>query len=97
MNWYGTVGPDTTQMSALIHAYAAQWARPFDAPSSANWVALIASRYFFEFGTTREQLAQIALTCRRSAASTEDAISAAIPYSRRLPCSTPLTSKTSGS
>ena len=23
VNWYGTVGADTTQMSALIHAYAA--------------------------------------------------------------------------
>jgi acetyl-CoA acetyltransferase len=111
VNWYGTVGADTTQMSGLIHAYAAvasgqarhvivsrtvveasmreaavveqidervtgpgQWAIPLDAPSSANWVALIASRYFFEFGTTREQLAQIALTCRRNAGLTEDAV-----------------------
>lgn len=111
VNWYGTVGADSTQMSALIHAYAAvasglarhvivsrtvveasmreaalaervdqrvtgpgQWAIPMGAPSSANWVALVASRYFFEFGTTREQLAQIALTCRRNAGLTEDAV-----------------------
>lgn len=111
VNWYGTVGVDTTQMSALIHAYAAvasgqarhvvvsrtvveasmreaalveqigervtgpgQWTIPLGAPSSANWVALVASRYFLEFGTTREQLAQIALTCRRNAGLTEDAV-----------------------
>lgn len=40
---------------------------PFYAPSGANWVALIASRYFHEFGVKREQLAQIALNARRNA------------------------------
>ena len=40
---------------------------PFLAPSAANWVGLIASRYFHEFGATREQLAQIALTSRHNA------------------------------
>ena len=40
---------------------------PFLAPSGANWVGLIASRYFHEFGTKREQLAQIALNARRNA------------------------------
>lgn len=111
VNWYGTVGADTTQMSALILAYMAvssgqarhvvvsrtvfegstrraavadkigkrvdgpaQWTMPLDAPSSANWVGLMASRYFYEFGTTREQMGQIALTCRRNAALTEDAV-----------------------
>lgn len=111
VNWYGTVGADTTQMSALVHAYAAvasgqarhvivsrtvfeasmrkatvadkiskritgpaQWTIPLDAPSSANWVGLVASRYFHEFGTTREQMAQIALTGRRNAELTEDAV-----------------------
>ena len=111
VNWYGTVGTDTTQMAALMHAYAAvasgqarhvvvsrtvveasmreaalaeqigervtgpgQWTVPLGAPSSANWVALVASRYFHEFGTTREQLAQIALTCRRNASLTEDSV-----------------------
>lgn len=40
---------------------------PFLAPSGANWVGLIASRYFHEFGVKREQLAQIALNARRNA------------------------------
>jgi acetyl-CoA acetyltransferase len=40
---------------------------PFFAPSGANWVGMIASRYFHEFGAQREQLAQIALNARRNA------------------------------
>ncbi|RJF91664.1 thiolase family protein [Noviherbaspirillum saxi] len=40
---------------------------PFLAPSGANWIGLIASRYFHEFGVKREQLAQIALNARRNA------------------------------
>ena len=111
VNWYGTVGTDTTQMSALINAVMAvasgqakhvvvfrtvfeasmrdaakadksgkrvegplQWCAPLDAPSSANWVGLVASRYFHEFSATREQMAQIALTCRRNAALTDSAV-----------------------
>lgn len=44
-----------------------QWQLPFHAFSAANWIALVASRYFEEFGATREQLAQIALNGRRNA------------------------------
>ena len=44
------------------------WQSPFGAFSASNWVGLIASRYFHEFGAKREQLAQIALTSRRNAA-----------------------------
>ena len=44
-----------------------QWSLPFGAPSAANWIAMNARRHFHEFGTTREQLAQIALTARRNA------------------------------
>jgi acetyl-CoA acetyltransferase len=40
---------------------------PFLAPSGANWIGLIASRYFHEFGATREQLGQIAVNARRNA------------------------------
>ncbi len=43
------------------------WQVPFAAFSAANWIGLIASRYFHEFGTRREQLAQIALNARRNA------------------------------
>ncbi|MGI4984907.1 MAG: thiolase family protein [Janthinobacterium lividum] len=45
-----------------------EYQAPFLAPSAANWVGLVASRYFHEFGATREQLAQIALNSRRNAA-----------------------------
>jgi acetyl-CoA acetyltransferase len=47
---------------------------PFRAYSAANWVALIAQRHFHEYGTTREQLAQIALTARRHAAGNPRAV-----------------------
>ena len=45
----------------------AEYMAPFLAPSGANWVGLIASRYFHEFGARREQLAQIAINARRNA------------------------------
>ncbi len=45
-----------------------QWSLPYGAPSAANWIAMVARRHFHEYGTTREQLAQIALTERRNAA-----------------------------
>jgi acetyl-CoA acetyltransferase len=51
-----------------------QWVLPFGAPSAANWIALMAQRHFHEFGTTREQLAQIALNGRRNAARNPNAI-----------------------
>ena len=38
-----------------------EWTLPFAAPSAAPWIALMAQRHFHEFGTTREQMAQIAL------------------------------------
>jgi acetyl-CoA acetyltransferase len=45
-----------------------QWTLPYGAPSAANWISMMASRHFYEFGTTREQLAWIALNGRRNAA-----------------------------
>jgi acetyl-CoA acetyltransferase len=44
-----------------------QWSLPYGAPSAANWIAMYTQRHFHEFGTTREQLAQIALNGRRNA------------------------------
>ena len=41
-----------------------EWLLPFSAPSAATWIAMYAQRHFHEFGTTREQLAQIALNAR---------------------------------
>lgn len=43
------------------------WQVPFQAFSASNWVGLVASRYFHEFGTRREQMAQIAINARRNA------------------------------
>jgi len=51
-----------------------QWLAPFGAPSAAVYVAMLAARHFHEYGTTREQLAQIALTCRTNAALNPAAI-----------------------
>jgi acetyl-CoA acetyltransferase len=51
-----------------------QWTLPFRAYSAANWLALYAQRHFHQFGTTEEQLAQIALNARRNAALNPNAI-----------------------
>ena len=45
-----------------------EWTLPFSAPSAAIWIAMFAQRHFHEYGTTREQLAQIALNARKNAA-----------------------------
>ena len=51
-----------------------QWTLRFGAPSAANWIGMMAQRHFHEFGTTREQLAQIALNARKNAALNPKAI-----------------------
>jgi len=51
-----------------------QWTLPFGAASAANWIAMFAQRHFHEYGTTREQLAQIALNARRNAGKNPKAI-----------------------
>ncbi|MCA9511964.1 MAG: thiolase family protein [Myxococcales bacterium] len=53
---------------------ALQWTLPFGAASAACWIAMFAQRHFHEYGTTREQLAQIALNARRNAARNPKAI-----------------------
>ncbi len=54
-----TVGRDTS--------FFWQWYTPFDVRSAINLAALYAQRHFHLYGTTQEQLAQIALTCRDNA------------------------------
>lgn len=44
-----------------------QWMVPFGAVSAANWAALLAMRHFYEYGTTREQVAGLATTLRTNA------------------------------
>ena len=51
-----------------------QWSIPFRAYSAANWLAMNAQRHFHEFGTTREQMAQIAINARRNAGLNPNAI-----------------------
>ena len=51
-----------------------QWMVPFGAVSAANWAALLASRHFHEFGTTREQVAGLATTLRANAALNPKAV-----------------------
>jgi len=51
-----------------------QWTLPFGAASAANWIAMMAQRHFHEYGTTREQLAGIALNARRNAGLNPKAI-----------------------
>jgi acetyl-CoA acetyltransferase len=51
-----------------------QWSIPFGAGSSANLLALYAQAHFDKYGTTREQLAQIALNDRANAAGNPRAV-----------------------
>ncbi len=44
-----------------------EWTLPFSAPSAATWIAMFAQRHFHLYGTTREQMAQIALNARKNA------------------------------
>jgi acetyl-CoA acetyltransferase len=44
-----------------------QWQLPFAAPSAAVWIALFAQAHFHKYGTTKEQLAWIALNARKNA------------------------------
>ncbi|MDB5424602.1 MAG: DitF protein, partial [Phenylobacterium sp.] len=61
-----TIGRDSS--------YYWQWYTPFNALSAINMIAMYAKRHFHEYGTTPEQLAQIALTCRRHAALNPKAV-----------------------
>jgi acetyl-CoA acetyltransferase len=51
-----------------------QWSLPFGAVSAANWLALVAQRRVNEFGLTRQQLGQIAISARRNAGLNPNAV-----------------------
>ena len=51
-----------------------EWNLVFSAPSAATWIAMFAQRHFHLYGTTREQLAWIALNARKNAALNPKAI-----------------------
>ncbi len=65
--------PASVDVAERVHG-PMQWRVPFNAPSAANWIALIATRYAQEFGLTREQLAAVALNGRRNAMRTPNAV-----------------------
>jgi len=47
---------------------------PFRSYSAANWIAMFAQRHFHEYGTTREQMAWIALNARANAGRNPKAV-----------------------
>ena len=68
------IGAATSGASSFRVGSFMQWSLPFGAPSAVNWIAMMAQRHFHEFGTTREQLAWIALNARRNAGLNPHAI-----------------------
>ncbi len=51
-----------------------EWTLPFSAPSAATWIAMFAQLHFEKYGTTREQMAQVALNSRKNAGLNPKAI-----------------------
>jgi acetyl-CoA acetyltransferase len=51
-----------------------QWVMPYGAPSAANWIAMMATRHFHEYGTRREHLGAIAMNARANAALNPKAV-----------------------
>jgi acetyl-CoA acetyltransferase/uncharacterized OB-fold protein len=50
------------------------WRYPFGAASAANWIAMLATRYFHDFGADREVLGRVATNARRHASMNPNAI-----------------------
>ncbi len=65
----GEAGRSAPRMAGMM-----EYTIPFRAYSAACWIALYATRHFHEYGTTREQMAWIALNARRNAAGNPRAI-----------------------
>ena len=57
----------TNKTTGRDSSYAWSWYTPFNVMSAINLIAMYAQRHFHEYGTTPEQFAQIALTCRHHA------------------------------
>jgi acetyl-CoA acetyltransferase len=51
-----------------------QWVMPYGAPSAGNWIGMMATRHFHEYGTRREHLGAIAINARTNAALNPKAI-----------------------
>lgn len=70
----GSGGRSGIGVGTTTAAGTQQWTLPFRAFSAANWLALYAQRHIDQFGTTAEQMAQIALNARKNAAFNPKAI-----------------------
>jgi acetyl-CoA acetyltransferase len=64
---HGSVPGSANVMPERVATLMQQEMMPWGAPSVANMIAMYAMRHFHEFGTTREQMAQIALVARANA------------------------------
>jgi acetyl-CoA acetyltransferase len=51
-----------------------QWLTPFGAVSASTWAAMMATRHFHEYGTTKEQLGALAVNQRANAALNPHAV-----------------------
>jgi acetyl-CoA acetyltransferase len=61
------MGLDSNGRSSSRAGGVATWFTPFGAYSTANWLAMIAQRHFYRFGTTSEQLGWLPITQRANA------------------------------
>jgi acetyl-CoA acetyltransferase len=59
---------------AAVATGMGKWMAPLGGISAANWLAPVAMGHFFDYGTTREQLAQIPIAVRRHAALNPQAV-----------------------
>jgi acetyl-CoA acetyltransferase len=72
-----SLGPGGSDSGTGGRQYASgitEWSLPFGSASPACWVAMFAQAHMHRYGTTVEQLAQIALNARRNAALNPKAI-----------------------
>lgn len=51
-----------------------EWLRPLGAVTAAHWLAMVAQRYYHETGATREQVGGLAVSTRRWAGLSPDAV-----------------------
>ncbi len=76
--WEGSAqGTGGRKASGALTQYASgsmEWLLPFGSASAANWIAMFAQAHMHKYGTTPEQLAQIALNSRKNAGLNPNAI-----------------------
>ena len=58
----------------VSHIPEAKWFVPFGSVNATNWVAMYAQSHFHKYGTTRQQLAAVALNARSNAILNDEAV-----------------------